>query len=673
MTSISTSDNMATIALRGLEKSSLAMSKAMERLSTGKRINSAGDDASGLAISKKLEAKSIGIKQSIQNTLQAKNIANIAESGLKTIEDKLHRLRELSVQVQTDLNTGTDKSFIEKEAQDILLSIDRISSETNYNNHKLLDGSFANKIIQVGADSKGSSHIHLSINEATTNTLGISNVSLKDKDTFFIDETEIVNYEIPGSDETIDFNVNSITSNDYSETGHYFYHSPLSSGGFIASGDRSPDIAYQRFNSSGASVGSKINVPDNSTDSSGTHVPGITELSNGNIAVTWQNYLNGRRQAAYKIYDSSDNLVSSGVSSQNSTKDHLNVRSVDLGNGNFGIYYDVVNNAPGQPSIKRNMRLYSNAGVAQGNEFSLITQTGNTGRSDIISLGSGKIGFVYIEQSTKNLRAYTYNTSTNSVLSNLLIDTYSSLDSVSNPGDFSTLEVIKIGTGFGVTHKKGNDFFFTQFDSSGSITKGPNSIYQGTDKILQVADIGSNRLFVAHTGSENIADTTSGKIINLDDFTDATSTKTISSKRLNNDGRLIYDNGKLLFSALDSNNRNPTVHSLTITTSGGSETSMGVKVQNTGNKINVFDKALNIISQQRAFLGTLINKLNHIENNKINIELGLNKSLMNINDANFALETARLASNQILQQSSTSMVTQATNVSKHLLQILNKE
>ena len=147
MTSIGTSESMAAIALHGLEKSSLAMSKAMERLSTGKRINSAGDDASGLAISNKLEATSIGIKQSIQNTLQAKNIANIAESGLKTIEDKLHRLRELSVKVQTDLNTGTDKSFIEKEAQDILLSIDRISSETNYNNHKLLDGSFTNKVI----------------------------------------------------------------------------------------------------------------------------------------------------------------------------------------------------------------------------------------------------------------------------------------------------------------------------------------------------------------------------------------------------------------------------------------------------------------------------------------------------------------------------------------------
>ena len=233
--------------------------------------------------------------------------------------------------------------------------------------------------------------------------------------------------------------------------------------------------------------------------------------------------------------------------------------------------------------------------------------------------------------------------------------------------------MIKFGSGFGVTHKTGNDFFFTQIDSSGSIIKGPTSIYQGTDKVLQVADIGSNKLFVAHTASENVAASTSGKIINLDDFTDATSTKTISSKRLNNDGKLIYQNGKLLYSALDSNNRNPTIHSLTITTTGGSESSTGVKVQNTGNKINVFDKALNIISQQRAFLGTLINKLNHIENNKINIELGLNKSLMNINDANFALETAKLASNQILQQASASMVTQATNVSKHLLQILNKE
>ena len=130
---------------------------------------------------------------------------------------------------------------------------------------------------------------------------------------------------------------------------------------------------------------------------------------------------------------------------------------------------------------------------------------------------------------------------------------------------------------------------------------------------------------------------------------------------MNNDGKLIYQNGKLLYSALDSINRNPTIHSLTITITG------------TDNRVNIFDKALNTISEKRAFIGTLINKLNHIENNKINIELGLNNSLSNINDANFALETAKLASNQILQQASTSMVTQATNVSKHLLQILNKE
>ena len=72
-------------------------------------------------------------------------------------------------------------------------------------------------------------------------------------------------------------------------------------------------------------------------------------------------------------------------------------------------------------------------------------------------------------------------------------------------------------------------------------------------------------------------------------------------------------------------------------------------------------------------LGILENRLNSVINNLTFLDLKLNKSLSNINDANFALETAKLASNQILQQASTSMVTQATNVSKHLLQILNKE
>ena len=119
MTSINKSDNMAALALLGLDKSSKVMGKAMERLSSGKRINHASDDASGLSIATKMQAHTLGVKKSIQNANAGIHILKTMDASLSDTQDILLRMRELAVKSASDNNTYLDRSFIQDEVNQL--------------------------------------------------------------------------------------------------------------------------------------------------------------------------------------------------------------------------------------------------------------------------------------------------------------------------------------------------------------------------------------------------------------------------------------------------------------------------------------------------------------------------------------------------------------------------
>ena len=152
MTSINKSDNMAALALLGLEKSSKVMGKAMERLSSGKRINHASDDASGLSIATKMQAHTLGIKKSIQNANAGINILKTMDASLSDTQDILLRIRELAVKSASDNNTYLDRTFIQDEVNQLTQELNKVSQNTEFNNAKLLDGTL-NKKITLGSDS----------------------------------------------------------------------------------------------------------------------------------------------------------------------------------------------------------------------------------------------------------------------------------------------------------------------------------------------------------------------------------------------------------------------------------------------------------------------------------------------------------------------------------------
>src|SRR6056297_2049932 len=129
------------------------LSKSLERLSSGKRINGAADDAAGLAISEKMNAQTRGLAQAQRNAQDGISMIQTAEGALKETHSMLQRMRELSVQASNDTNTESDREQIQKEISQLSSQIDNISSQTQFNKQTLLDGSASGITFQVGANN----------------------------------------------------------------------------------------------------------------------------------------------------------------------------------------------------------------------------------------------------------------------------------------------------------------------------------------------------------------------------------------------------------------------------------------------------------------------------------------------------------------------------------------
>ena len=126
------------------------MQDSMEQLSTGLRINSAADDAAGMAIASKMESTIRGLSQAVRNSADGKNMLDTIEGASLETVNILQRIRELAVQAANDTNTGLDRSFLQKELTQLVAEVDRISSHTTWNGKKLLDGTFTSQQIQIG-------------------------------------------------------------------------------------------------------------------------------------------------------------------------------------------------------------------------------------------------------------------------------------------------------------------------------------------------------------------------------------------------------------------------------------------------------------------------------------------------------------------------------------------
>ena len=143
----------------------------MERLSSGMRINSAGDDAAGLAIASRMESQVRGLQAAIKNANDGISVTQTAEGAMEEIGNILQRMRELAVQAANDSNSDADRAYLQQEVAQLSDEITRISETTQFNGINVLDGSFAGKTFQIGANANQS--VTLDIANVAASSLGI--------------------------------------------------------------------------------------------------------------------------------------------------------------------------------------------------------------------------------------------------------------------------------------------------------------------------------------------------------------------------------------------------------------------------------------------------------------------------------------------------------------------
>ncbi len=146
--------NIASInAQRNLALSGQSLNTTMQRLSSGLRVNSAKDDAAGLAIAERMNTQVTGLTVAARNANDGISLAQTAEGALGKVGDMLQRMRELAVQASNATNSASDRKALQAEVSQLAAEIDRVAKQTNFNGQKILDGSFAGAVFQVGANS----------------------------------------------------------------------------------------------------------------------------------------------------------------------------------------------------------------------------------------------------------------------------------------------------------------------------------------------------------------------------------------------------------------------------------------------------------------------------------------------------------------------------------------
>ena len=168
---VSVNTNIASIGARNSLTGNNGMTEtAFERLSSGKRINSASDDAAGLQIANSMTSQINGLKMAAKNASDGISLVNTVDGALAESTEILQRMRELAVQAVSDTNSGQDRVFVQDEINALNTELNRIASTTQFNGMNLLDGTFTNVELQVGADV--GQKVMFGVNNVDNATLG---------------------------------------------------------------------------------------------------------------------------------------------------------------------------------------------------------------------------------------------------------------------------------------------------------------------------------------------------------------------------------------------------------------------------------------------------------------------------------------------------------------------
>ena len=628
---------MSLNAQRQLDKSQRLQNQAMERLSSGLRVNSAKDDAAGLAIATGMESQTRGLNQAIRNANDGISMSQTAEGAMDEMTNIMQRMRELAVQAANDTNSASNRASIQKEVDQLYAELDRIANTTQFNGVVLLNGSAGKTTLQIGANS--GEMLSFSIDAVTTKDLNLNAVS--------------------GLGE-------------------------LNGGRVAASGTSVAGATINGVLLSGTTVDS-------------TSAQGLATMINAKKGLT------GVTATAYNALN--------GTGNQDGVTSGLQINGVTL--GATSSMQDLVNQinqeVPGvvaSISKQGGLSLTNDTGnaitVGTGAQIGLVDGT----YGGFISLTSAdgteiETGYLQSVGSSDNIHATGFNESRGSdeVIGGTVLTT------VVTDNDGIEINGIKLGAITGTSAADKAFAINALRDQTGVEASAKTEVELSLNVPLPAAASNTqvNGVYLAGLGAATTVDSAVSIINNLgiagivaatsDDGKLVLTSQSGMDINVSDAGAVfsagatdIYtgeitltgQNGAdvVVTSNADTQaNQEAALAKLGLSSQGGDETAIGsglsvLSVSNASNTIDRIDDALAKISDSRANLGAIQNRLTSTISNLANVSQNTAAAKSRIMDADFAAETSMLSKAQVLQQAGTAMLAQANASNQGVLQLL---
>ena len=717
-------NSAATFAINKMNSTERDMLTSMERLSSGKRINHAGDDAAGAAIADRMTAQIRGLEQSVRNAGDVISMAQVAEGALDESSDILQRIRELAIQSASDVMNAEERSYLNAEVIQMLAELDRVTRDTTFNEIAVLDGSFADRRFQIGTHER--EFAQLSVSSMRIDALGAFKAVSDKTDSSGINSNLALN----------SYAVADTTEANLIQAETFTVHGILGSSTVTAAaGSTVRDIATSVnaiFDSTGVSAiaSSQLKIEAKSLDSTLNGQNSVSfsiQGKNGtSTSISANITLNNSKGSSVlsNLRDSINNYttttgITATLSSDTSSIIMVQNEGYDIKLGDVNFASDTLTTGAQRVLLVTSL---DNDEAAAGNAVMLgDTNVTVTDADSIVSSASGTASTAMTLNTTlastddDNALVTTFNATSNTTSAipkngtSASSTTLNSLITITHGSDVDSTYTI-VGTDmYGnaqtediavtTTTRTAGALVFKTVTSITPSGNGPSSVIVGvaatvTDKsalvtITSAASDESGKTFtVVGTNMDGTAlteiitgptalGTVTGRQIfktihSITPSSNTTGAITVGTKAA--DSVIVSGQLELVssnsFTVIGEDGKglfelSPGAASL------DKLESVHVKTRTSSiNALRVVDRALDRIHMERAKLGALSSRMEKAIDNLSNVALNTAASRGRIQDADFAKESAELTKHQILQQSAMAMIAQAGKAQQNVLQLL---
>jgi len=708
-------------AQRQLVRSGSELSNAMERLSSGKRINNAADDAAGLAISNRMTSQIRGLNQAVRNANDGISMIQTAEGALDETTNILHRMRELSIQAANGIYDDKDRASLDAEVQQLIQELDRIAKTTTFNGQPLLDGSMRKVELQVG--SQANQTIGIDIQAMDAKTLGMGSVSVDmlgaaitaDLANLVLNDTDIsINGQsigrFNGAEDNFQDLLDNINKNvrGIEASGYTALQSTTTGDGVLENGNKLR-ITIEAADGSGQTIFNitdtksmkelveKINSVTGGIVNADTDSNGRLNISNNTgstikvVAVDAANSTTSdaaaelvARATGFEIFNASGAVGAKSITDSATgqiilTSTHGDPITVALGStGDIGQLHQLGFRESTDPGVVKGVGISDAGAMAAWNVGDLTingTVISNTntdslqGKVNAINRHSSDTGVVATAFSTVSIRNIDMGAWDNAAASLVINGATVNLGTPALP----------VPPNATMSHLV--DAFNAKTDATGVTASllGDRIVLQSDQGAINIAPAAANDIFGAAFDTTDFI-----HYIGTDGDNDGVSDEVVVTMTGGGGGSVTVPAGLKLTSATGQPisielgpNADPATLGLLEANStaqgrfGTAIASISVDTAAKAQKaIGVIDNALETINGLRADLGAANNRLDFTISNLMSVAENTEAARSRIMDADFAAETAALSRAQVLQQASQAMLAQANAASQQVLQLL---